>query len=354
MKKGKRIALFIVFVLFIIGILMCLLIRPKADEENTDGVMVEVPEGDAEEVESSKSEAYRKSRGKKESPMDAYFESLLPETDDEASGDVSLVGGGSASETPPQQESRMDRVLGTGSQPKGSGGTSRASSGVRRARDVQPQQSSDEKYIEDLERAQRIAAAINGAGTVQSPDEGKEPETISKEVRKSSIISSLDDDFSDGESVASLSDNPAVKCMFTRDEKVRNDQRITVRTLQEMSVDGTVIPANTHLSAVCNLNDRLNLSISSIEINGSILYLDYEAYDYDGYKGIYCPETAASRNSRTVADQAVSTGTSIVGGRIGSVANAVVRTGASLFRNASGESYVNLRSGYEFYIRKKQ
>lgn len=59
-------------------------------------------------------------------------------------------------------------------------------------------------------------------------------------------------------------------------------------------------------------------------------------------------------NSRTVADQAVSTGTSIVGGRLGSVANAVVRTGASLFRNASGESYVNLKSGYEFYIMKKQ
>ena len=89
-------------------------------------------------------------------------------------------------------------------------------------------------------------------------------------------------------------------------------------------------------------------------MNGRILCLDYEAYDYDGNKGIYCPETSASRNSRTVADQAVSTGTSIVGGRLGSVANAVVRTGASLFRNASGESYVNLKSGYEFYIMKKQ
>ena len=102
------------------------------------------------------------------------------------------------------------------------------------------------------------------------------------------------------------------------------------------------------------LNERLNLNISSVEINGRILYLDYEAYDYDGNKGIYCPETSVSRNSRTVADQAVSTGTSIVGGRLGSVANAVVRTGASLFRNASGESYVNLKSGYEFYIMKKQ
>ena len=79
MSKGKRIALFIVIVLFIVGILMLLLIQPKANEENTDGVMVEVPEGEAEDVETSKSEAYRKSRGKKESPMDAYFESLLPE-----------------------------------------------------------------------------------------------------------------------------------------------------------------------------------------------------------------------------------------------------------------------------------
>ena len=73
MNKGKRIALFIVIVLFIVGILMLLLIQPKANEENTDGVMVEVPEGEAEDVETSKSEAYRKSRGKKESPMDAYF-----------------------------------------------------------------------------------------------------------------------------------------------------------------------------------------------------------------------------------------------------------------------------------------
>lgn len=353
MNKGKRIALFIVIVLFIIGILMLLLIRPKAKEDSPDGVMVEVPEGEAEEVETSKSEAYRKSRGKKESPMDAYFESLLPESEEDEKGDVSLVGGGMVPEPASRPDDRMDRILGTSPQPQGATSTSRASSGGRKPQAVQPQQSSDEKYIQDLERAQRIAAAINGAeATVQ--DEEKEAVPLRTEVRKSSIISSLDDDFPEGDGSPAISDNPAVKCMFTKDEKVRNGQRVTVRTLQEIVLDGTVIPANTHLSAVCNLNERLNLTISSIELNGCILYLDYEAYDYDGNKGIYCPETSASRNSRTAADQAVSTGTSIIGGRIGSVANAVVRTGASLFRNSSGESYVNIRSGYEFYIMKKQ
>ena len=352
MNKGKRIALFIVIVLFIVGILMLLLIQPKANEENTDGVMVEVPEGEAEDVETSKSEAYRKSRGKKESPMDAYFESLLPEEDD-ASGDVSLVGGGTAPESVTPPENRMDRVLGTGSQSTG-GSTTKVSSGVRRHQEVQSQQSSDDKYIQDLERAQKIAAAINGTEGVPVENDENRSVPIRTEIRKSSIISSLDDDFYDGDGPAAISDNQTVKCMFTKDEKVRNGQRVTVRTLQEISVDGTVIPANTHLSAVCNLNERLNLNISSVEINGRILCLDYEAYDYDGNKGIYCPETSASRNGRTVADQAVSTGTSIVGGRLGSVANAVVRTGASLFRNASGESYVNLKSGYEFYIMKKQ
>lgn len=352
MNKGKRIALFIVIVLFIVCILMLLLIQPKANEENTEVVMVEVPEGEAEDVETSKSEAYRKSRGKKESPMDAYFESLLPEEDD-ASGDVSLVGGGTAPESVTPPENRMDRVLGTGSQSTG-GSTTKVSSGVRRHQEVQSQQSSDDKYIQDLERAQKIAAAINGTEGVPVENDENRSVPIRTEIRKSSIISSLDDDFYDGDGPAAISDNQTVKCMFTKDEKVRNGQRVTVRTLQEISVDGTVIPANTHLSAVCNLNERLNLNISSVEINGRILCLDYEAYDYDGNKGIYCPETSASRNGRTVADQAVSTGTSIVGGRLGSVANAVVRTGASLFRNASGESYVNLKSGYEFYIMKKQ
>ena len=166
------------------------------------------------------------------------------------------------------------------------------------------------------------------------------------------IITSLDDDFDDPSVRYSSSAKVPFRCMFVRDQKVVDGQRVTVRLLEDYSADGVFVPANTHLAAVCKVSDRLELSVRSFEMNGRILPLQLVAYDTDGMVGIYCPETSASRNSRRASSDAISAANSTFGGLVGDLANTVLRTGATIAKSASGELSVKVVSGYEFYLVK--
>lgn len=188
-------------------------------------------------------------------------------------------------------------------------------------------------------------------------DDKPRPEMLSRNdmaTGNDGIITSLDDDFDDPSVRYSSSAKVPFRCMFVRDQKVIDGQRVTVRLLEDYSVDGVFVPANTHLAAVCKVSDRLELSVRSIEINGRIQPLQLVAYDTDGMAGIYCPETSASRNSRRASSDAISTANSTFGGLVGDLANTVLRTGATIAKSASGELSVKVVTGYEFYLVKSE
>lgn len=353
MKKIYKVLIMVGVVIVLGGLIAWVMLggkdEPKQTEEN---IMIDIPEGDSEGLQSSKSEAYQKAAGVGKN-YDDYFDSLLTDNEDSATGIDS-------------QEDKVSSILGLDTTPaetsapapksKPGGG----SSGTRTTAKSAPASdastmTSDEKFIQDMERARMIAAAMGMGEESPAPVEedrhDRLPDAYETPVRHTGIISSLDewDEDFDG----SLTDESMpVKCMFMRDEKVKNGQRVTFRTLQDFVAGGHLIPANSHLSATCSINERLMLTISSVELGGVIIPLDYQAFDFDGSKGIYCPETGANKNSRSATNQAVSQGSSMIGGRMGAIASAVVRTGASIFQSATGESYVNLTNGYEFYIMK--
>ena len=175
-------------------------------------------------------------------------------------------------------------------------------------------------------------------------------------IRRSSTISSLDDgssgfsSLSDNDSIESGEDYP-FECMFVRDEKLRNGSRVSVRLLEDMVVGGVLIPSNTHLMAICSIGNRLELKVTSIEMNSKIYALGYEAYDSDGSKGIYCPDLNAQAR-KTAKSQGLSTVGSILGGRLGRLASTAVSTGISIAQSKNGEITVTVPSGYRFFIVK--
>ena len=107
-------------------------------------------------------------------------------------------------------------------------------------------------------------------------------------------------------------------------------------------------------AAICKIGDRLELQVRSLEMNGRIIPLALDAYDTDGLQGIYCPETSASKNSRTATNDAISTARTTFGGLVGDIASTVIRTGATIAKSASGEVSVSVVSGYEFYLVKSE
>ena len=327
----------------------------------SDGnVVTSLPDGEAREMASSKSEAFRGSVS-----TDAYFEML----GDARSGpgmteeEISLVSDSlkasrAAVVAPaPSGGSAVERVFGAASDGDGRSGPGmtgggRRSGGGGSAGASRPM-TSEERLEYDRQRAEMVREVLSGGSPVteEAPVTEHAPESIDLSAVGSSdgIVSSLDDEFEDAAVQYEGTKRP-FKCMFVRDEKLKSGQRVTLRLLEDYSDGGVRIPANTHLQAICKIGDRLELSVRSLDLGGRIVPLALDAYDTDGMQGIYCPETASAKASRKASDDAISTAGQTFGGLVGDLASTVLRTGASIAKSATGEVSVSVVSGYEFYL----
>lgn len=227
------------------------------------------------------------------------------------------------------------------------------------------------RTLADAERQRRDGDAY--AAQPPQQEEQAVQEEQPRAVRRSGGISSLDGDWGTIEGISSL-DNESVyvtqdddhpyKVMFTRDQKLKSGDRITIRLLEDMAVDGVLIPKNTHLSATCQIGERLQITVSNIEINGRIYALNYTAFDNDGSQGLYCPISGATKTTdqgKSVATQTATTllssaasaagaamGSGALGGMLGNMAN----IGAQAVTSRNGSVTAQVNSGYTFYLLK--
>ncbi len=357
MEKKKMLIAVIALAVLLVGALAWMALSGKKPAAENAQVTATIPDGEAQKISDSKSEAFRGSVS-----TDAYFEMLGGREADE---DISLV----SSERDARSESGMtsgrqegsgeDAVARTFGAPPASSAAHtpaparRSSGGGSSAR----QMSSEERLDYDRRRAEMVRDVLVGApeetpGQAGS-DEAEAPRSIDLSAVGSAdgIISSLDDDFEDAAVQYEGAKRP-FKCMFVRDQKLTSGQRVTLRLLEDYVDGGVRIPANTHLAAICKIGDRLELQVRSLEMNGRIIPLALDAYDTDGLQGIYCPETSSTRNRQKASTEAISTAGTTFGGLVGDLASTVIRTGASIARSATGEVSVNVVSGYEFYLVK--
>ena len=357
----RKVLLYVGFGGIVVSVLVmaiCIAFGGRGSSVAEEQVSVNVPEGVAVPVSDSKTEAYRNTH----ISTDQYFAQLS------ADEDISLVSsdGDDSNEEPlsagEDEGAAAKRVFGDSN-------ISVAGSVVERS-PVKPGMTGSSGYVSmtqdqrleyDRRRAEMVRDVLTEgeiAGQAGN-DDGDKPRLEELSLNdiasvNDGIITSLDDDFDDPSVRYSSSAKVPFRCMFVRDQKVVDGQRVTVRLLEDYSVDGVFVPANTHLAAMCKVSDRLELSVRSVEMNGRILPLQLVAYDTDGMAGIYCPETSASRNSRRASSDAISAVNSTFGGLVGDLANTVLRTGATIAKSASGELSVKIVSGYEFYLVKSE
>jgi len=353
----KKWILFAALAVIVIGLVAVLIVTvfkpagPAAPSENS--VSAVIPDGEASRMEDSKSKVYRGS-------TESYFAEL--DAADAAGEDISLLSSDGTTSSPAAApatassapEDAVSRVFSPAPQPAAPSAPARRSSGGGASRPM----TEDERLDYDRRRAEMVRDVLVGGTDTSSseaseaaPEARQEPIDLSSVGASDGIISSLEDDPTDAS--VGYGVRP-FKCMFVRDQKLTSGQRVTVRLLEDY-VEGNVrIPANTHLAAICKIGDRLELQIRSLEMNGRIVPLALDAYDTDGLPGIYCPETSSVKNTREVSRDALTAGTTAFGGLVGDIANTVIRTGASIARNASGELSVSVVSGYEFYLVKSE
>ena len=211
---------------------------------------------------------------------------------------------------------------------------------------------------EAIEMAERMREGDVQEGKVDTPVAESPHDEAPVTVTRTNVISHSDDGWGTGisslgaEPETDITDERPFKCMFSRQEKIKSGQRVAVILLEEIRVNGVIIPKNTHLMGTCTLSSRLELKFESIEIGGRILPLGYEAYDMDGSKGIYCPDV--TNVGKAARERGTDIARSTLSSRLGRVAQDVVSTGVSIARSSSGESTVTVPSGYSFFIVKKK
>ena len=384
MKDKKSWMLFVLMLVALVGLLWLVFLPGCRDETAAEKVAMDVPEGIAEEIPESKREAYQE-KGRKSVSTDEYFEMLMAEEEislvssekipGQAGNDGCGAGddgqdvsgrmdgvmvqpgkGGSAAERvfgPAPVERSVPRQSGGSSGSGGSAGAGGYSGAVR-----QRQMSEEEQLEYDRKRAEMVRDVITGTSSeaegASSPDSVDEDEVELKYHSDDDIVFSLDDEFTDdGVNYPEDSKRP-FRCMFIRDEKLKEGQRATLRLLETYEENGVRIPANSHLNAICKIGNRLELNVKSVEMNGKIIPLNLCAYDTDGLKGIYCPETSSNKNAKKAENDALSASGATFGGLVGDIANTIIRTGVNIARSSSGEVSVNVSSGYEFFLVKSE
>ena len=392
MKDKKSWMLFVLMLVALIGLLWLVFLPGCGDETAAEKVAMDVPEGIAEEIPESKREAYQE-KGRKSVSTDEYFEMLMAEEEisvvssekipgqagnDGYGGRVgqagrrSPVGAGDDGQDvsgrmdgvmvqPGKGGSAAERVFGPApverSVPRQSGGASGAGGSSGTSRSSQPMSEAD-KLEYDRKRAEMVRDVITGTSSeaegASSPDSVDEDEVELRYHSDDDIVFSLDDEFTDdGVNYPEDSKRP-FRCMFIRDEKLKEGQRVTLRLLETYEENGVRIPANSHLNAICKIGNRLELNVKSVEMNGKIIPLNLCAYDTDGLKGIYCPETSSNKNAKKAENDALSASGATFGGLVGDIANTIIRTGVNIARSSSGEVSVNVSSGYEFFLVKSE
>ena len=132
------------------------------------------------------------------------------------------------------------------------------------------------------------------------------------------------------------------------DQVFKSGNTVKLRLTKEISADGITIPANTILHALCQSGeDRLRMTVQSLQLNGQLIPLDLEVYDMDGLAGVNMPGLSNQVGGQLKSSAVQGLQVPGVGGLVNTVANQARMSASNSMRQAT----VRLRAGYNLYLK---
>lgn len=371
--------------------------KAEARDDYKGQILLEMPDGSEKVNNMSKMEELRRNRYEEQQQVSRYWNSLGSNED----GGLMTSGGGNASVASgsapakydgsyldPSEYTEMEIYYITrnlkSKEAIDAEHKSRREEQERQRRQAEEarlkeeRENSDSAYFARMERQYAFAAEMQrkygggDADAVQLVDETPaEPQDRRIDVKASVLPSAV---LADDGIITSLDADPTVggvgpdgrpiqapaKATFLKSEKLVSGQRVIMRLLQDLHLsDGTVIPANTHVSGTCNVGSRLKISIKTVNYGGHIYYVDIDIYDNDGTEGIYCPvivQDRAGRSARRVVQNAGQSAASAVSSMAALTSRYASSVAASAMNevirsiDSNGNVTVSVSAGYEFYV----
>jgi len=233
---------------------------------------------------------------------------------------------------------------------------------------VNAQQAAQPNEMELLERSYQLAAQYMGNGNGSAPqpqpqeEKGKrDVQPVQQVMRK--VVSTLSvatngRGFNTSVGGQKQVCKNTIAAVIAGDQSVMNGQAVKLRTLEPMFIGNRLVPRNTTLVGVGRLQDeRLEISITSVETEGSIYEVELKVYDSDGQEGINIPNSLESDALQEIGANMGSTmGSSInistdAGAQIASdVGRGLINGVSQYLTKKSRQTKVKLKAGYKVML----
>ncbi len=153
----------------------------------------------------------------------------------------------------------------------------------------------------------------------------------------------------------------SIRAVVQETQVVTGESGVRVRILEDAKTPNRTIPKGTVLTANAKfLNGRLQLKVTSIELEGNIIPVDITIYDIDGQQGLYVPYSP-EMNALTeiAANMSQTSGTSIMmtqsaGQQMaGDLSRGVVQGISGYFSKKVRTPKVTLKAGHQVFLVSK-
>ena len=398
LKRQKMIVLPAMVLVFIGA--MWLIFAPSSDKEEQPGATgynTEIPDADKDNrkiigdkvkaYEQGEMEERRASRNHAMQELGSMFDREVSVTGNNPDFDLASPGGGSDTDTASSPASQTIRSSATAyrdlnatlgnfyDQPKNDNAEmdellERIASLESELESERGKASSMDEQVALMEKSYELAAKYMGGqnGGQPSAEQRAEPTTVQKGKKNKAmpirqvehqVVSSLSQPMSNAEFVAALSQernrgfNTAVGTAEVLDrntipacvhgaQSVTDGQTVRLRLLEPMAVAGRTIPRGAVVVGTGKIQgERLDIEITSLEYDGTIIPVELAVYDTDGQPGIFIPNSMEMNAVREVAAN--------MGGSLGSSINISTNAGAQL----ASDLGKGLIQGTSQYIAKK-
>jgi hypothetical protein len=205
-----------------------------------------------------------------------------------------------------------------------------------------------DRQLELMEKSYEIAAKYLPISTTSlSPPEIKEASSMTPSPQSVPSNSTKAPEIQTG-----------VKASVHENQTIMGEAQVRLRLLESFRVGHISIPRGTLLTASSRLmQNRLSLTISSLELKGVIIPVSIHIYDLDGQQGLAVPVSMESNAMREMAaNMSQTTGTSIMmtqsaGQQIaGDVSRGVIQGVSGYFSRKARVPKVTLKAGHQVFL----
>lgn len=346
-RRYMKFAVYPLFFLIFAGIVLLIYSpteKEKAEAEKERGFNTEIPSPEESRMEGNKVSAYerealsKKERGRKDTflEMSELFnrnkdrKDTIPSVDSGVNLELPSVPETAQTHNPIRSSTSayrdMNRSLTTIYTPRE---TSREEELLRRIKELEKRQNmepSQEQSLEEkmalMEKSYELAARYNGKQTPSvTPTDDRKDRTSVKPVKRirQEVVSSLAQPVSDGDFIAGtseerntgfhtpvgrtpVSDRNTIAACVHGTQTVSDGQALRVRLLEAMAVDDRLIPKGTVLTGGTRIQgERMDVVITNVEYQGTVIPVELEVYDADGQQGILVPNSLEYDAVREIA-----------------------------------------------------